>query len=171
MNKFTPDQLLYLAGLIDGDGSIIAQLVSRKDYTWEFQIRLTVQVTQLKKRRWFLEELQKEIGAGSVRDRDTVSDYILTETSNVYKFLKDLQPHLRLKQKQANLVLRIIEQLPSSKASKEIFLELCNVVDHVATLNDTKKRKYTAEIVAAKLKELKECVVPVETSEETNSGI
>nr|ALO63400.1 putative LAGLIDADG homing endonuclease [Carteria sp. SAG 8-5]ALO63402.1 putative LAGLIDADG homing endonuclease [Carteria sp. SAG 8-5] len=88
MNKFTPDQLLYLAGLIDGDGSIIAQLVSRKDYTWEFQIRLTVQVTQLKKRRWFLEELQKEIGAGSVRDRDTVSDYILTETSNVYKFLK-----------------------------------------------------------------------------------
>jgi len=156
MNKLTHDQLLYLAGLIDGDGSILAQLVFRKDSIWKYQIRLTVQVTQLKKRRWFLDKLQTEIGAGGVRDRANISDFVLTETANVYKFLKDLQPYLRLKKKQANLVIRIIEQLPSSKAScrKETFLELCQLVDQVADLNDTKKRKNTAETVAAKLKEL-----------------
>jgi hypothetical protein len=88
----------------------------------------------------------------------------LVEPSNVYKFLLLLQPYLRLKQKQANLVLKIIEQLPSSKDSLDNFLKLCLLVDQVAELNDTKKRKHTAISVTAMLKEFKENDVPVETS-------
>jgi hypothetical protein len=51
MKNLTTNDLIYLAGFLDGDGSIIAQLVSRKDYKFKYQIRLTLQFTQLKKRR------------------------------------------------------------------------------------------------------------------------
>lgn len=155
MKNINRDDLIYLAGLIDGDGSVIAQIVRRADYVYRFQIRCTVQITQLKKRRHFLEHLRDTIGYGIVRDRGNISDYILTETRCVYSFLKQLSPFLRIKKKQANLVLRIIEQLPSSKNSALLFIELCRISDHVAELNDSKKREITAEIVAQKLQELK----------------
>jgi hypothetical protein len=87
----------------------------------------------------------------------------LVEPSNVVRLSQQLQPFLRLKQKQANLVLKIIEQLPFSRDSQESFLKLCHLVDQVAELNDTKKRKHTAASVSAMLKEFKENDVPVET--------
>jgi intein/homing endonuclease len=155
MTTINKDDLLYLAGLIDGDGSIVAQMVRRSDYVYQFQIRLTVQISQHKKRRHHLEDILKIIGYGIVRDRGEMSDYILAETRNVYSFLKQLSPFLRIKKKQANLVIKIIEQLPSSKSSAFLFIELCRLADQVAELNDSKKRNINAEVVIRQLKELK----------------
>jgi hypothetical protein len=155
MNILNRDDLIYLAGFIDGDGSIIAQMVPRKDYVYRFQIRLTIQITQHKKRRYHLEDIRQMIGYGTIRDRGNVSDYVLTETRCVYSFLKQLSPFLRLKKRQANLLIRILEQLPSSKKSATLFIELCQIVDQVAELNDSKSRTITAEIVANELKQPK----------------
>lgn len=155
MKNINKDDIIYLAGLIDGDGSILAQIVRRSDYVYKFQIRCTLQITQLKKRRHFLEHIRETIGYGSVRDRGNISDYVLTETRCVYFFLQQLSPFLRMKKKQADLLLRIIEQLPSSKNSALLFIELCRISDHVSELNDSKKREITAEVVAKELKELK----------------
>lgn len=154
MKQIEKEELSYLAGFVDADGSIIAQLVANKDYKYKHQLRITLQVTQLNKRRWFLEELKKQIGAGTIRDRNTVSDYILVEIKPLCNLLKQLQPFLKLKKKQANLVLKIIEQLPSARDSQDKFLELCELVDQIAALNDTKKRKHTTETVRAVLKVL-----------------
>lgn len=158
MNKLQENDKTYLAGFVDGDGSIIAQLICRKDYKHKYQIRVTFQVTQQKKRRWFLEKLQELVGAGYIRDRANVSDYIIVEPLNVANLLKQIAPVLKLKQKQANLVLKIIEQLPSSKDSQDKFLELCALVDQVAALNDTKKRKNTATTVLATLTQLTQSI-------------
>jgi hypothetical protein len=155
MKALNKDDLIYLAGLIDGDGSIVAQIVRRSDSVYRFQIRCTLQISQLQKRRHFLEDIREIIGYGIIRDRGTMSDYILTETRCVYFFLKQLSPFLRMKKKQANLLLRIIEQLPSSKNSALLFIDLCRISDHVAELNDSKKRTITAEVVAQQLQELK----------------
>lgn len=163
MKKLTALDAIYLAGFIDGDGCIMAQLVSRRDYKFKYQIRFTVQITQLKKRKWFLERIKEILGAGYIRDRKLISDYVLVETANVANLLQQIQPFLRLKQKQANLVLKIIEQLSSSKDSQSNFLKLCLLVDQVAALNDTKKRKHTGTTVEAMLKEVKDNEVPVET--------
>lgn len=155
MNIVNRDDLLYLAGLIDGDGSIIAQIVRRSDSVYRFQIRFTIQITQLKKRRHHLVHIKEIIGYGYIRDRGDISDYVLTETRCVYAFLKQLAPFLRIKRKQANLLLRMIEQLSSSKNSAPLFIELCHMADHVAELNDSIKREITAETVAEELKRLK----------------
>jgi len=148
--------IVYLAGFLDGDGSIIAQLVFKRDYKWGFQIRLTIQFTQATKRRVFLEKLLKLLGAGYIRDRvkgkSQVSDLIITEAKFVYALLQILRPYLRIKQKQADLVMRIIEQLPLAKDSQAKFIELAELVDQVSNLNDTKSRKHTSASVDEYLK-------------------
>lgn len=152
MKTFTVADLTYLAGLIDGDGSIIAQNVRRKDYKNRFQIRLTVQVTQRNKRREHLDKIQKMIGAGTVQtNKYDISHYQLIEVREVYNFLKQLAPYLRMKKKQAYLVIRIIEQLPTAKKTKEEFLKLAELADQVASLNDSKTRTVTADVVASEL--------------------
>jgi hypothetical protein len=152
MNKILLNDLLYIAGFLDGDGCIMAQLITRSDYKMGYQIRLTVQFTQLLKRKIYLEKLKEIIGVGYIRTRNSMCDYIITEPKNVYTFLKQIQPFLKIKQKQANLVLTIIEQLPLAKDSQTKFIELAHLVDHVASLNDSKTRKITALVVEAKLK-------------------
>ena len=152
MKKLEKEDLLYLAGFLDGDGSIIAQLVRKKDYVNKFQIRVTVQFTQLKKRRHYLEDIKKLIGAGTIRDTSKqVSHYVLVETPVVYEFLKQIAPYLRIKKKQAYLVIRIIEQLPTARKQKDTFIELCKLVDQVSALNDSKKKTIDASVVAQEL--------------------
>jgi hypothetical protein len=36
------NDLIYLAGFIDGDGCILAQIVARNDYKYLFQIRVSI---------------------------------------------------------------------------------------------------------------------------------
>lgn len=168
MNTIDEKDLMYLAGFFDGDGSIIAKFIYHKDYvkTRPYQISLTVQFTQATKRRWFLENIKTIVGEGNVRDRKTgdVSDYSIVGPAAVAKFLKQIQPYLRLKTKQANLALRIIEQLPHSK-DPEKFYELCYIVDQIAALNDSKTRTITAAVVIARMKAALEEIDPVETEE------
>jgi hypothetical protein len=170
MNTINEKNLIYLAGFVDGDGSIVARFILHKDYvkTRPYQISLTVQVTQKTKRKWFLEEIKNIIGEGNVNDRKSgntkVSDYCLVGPAAVGKFLKQIQPYLRLKQKQANLVIRITEQLPYSQ-DPEKFYELCQLVDQVSALNDSKSRTITADIVISRMKEVLKETVPVETEE------
>ena len=153
MKKILLNDLLYIAGFLDGDGSIIAQLITRSDYKMGYHIRLTIQFTQHLKRMIYLEKLKEIVGGiGYIRTRNSMCDYIITEPKNVYAFLKQIQPFLRIKQKQANLVLTIIEQLPLAKDSQTKFIELAHLVDHVASLNDSKTRKITALVIEATLK-------------------
>lgn len=146
--------LIYIAGFLDGDGSIMAQLVPRADYKLGFQIRLTVQFTQHVSRVFFLDQLQSLVGAGYVRRQKiggSVADYVITDTKAVHAFLKLLQPYLRLKQKQANLVMTIIEQLPLVKNDPHKFIKLAEMADRVAELNDSKQRLHTAKDVLREL--------------------
>lgn len=153
MNTIFLLDLVYIAGFLDGDGSICAQLVRGKAYKWGFTIRVTIQFTQLTKRRVFLEKLQNIIGAGYICDRPkvnrnlTISDYVITNVSQVYKLLVQLQPFLKIKQKQANLVIRLIEQMPLAKISKDVFIQQTLLVDQIAALNDSKSRTITSNTV------------------------
>lgn len=164
MNKISDIDLSYLAGVIDSDGSIIAQFVYHKDYNKKnpYQIRLTVQISQLTKRKWFLKEIQDKVGEGTVRDRkppasltnSNMSDFILVGPRPVSEFLKMLIPFLKIKTKQANLVIRITEQLTNSD-DPIIYNQTIDLVDQVASLNDSKKRinGLTGQVVRDRIKQ------------------
>jgi hypothetical protein len=42
LKRLTPMELSYIAGFLDGDGSIYAQIVKRSDYRLRFQIRVCI---------------------------------------------------------------------------------------------------------------------------------
>jgi hypothetical protein len=151
LKQLTSLDLAYLAGVIDGDGCINAQIVRRHDYLRKFQIRVSVTVFQKTTRHWFVLHLQKQIGLGTTRKRpDGMSEYALVGNSSVRELLKALLPYLKLKKKQAQWVLQISESLPKSQ-DLQAFLKLCEMVDTVADLNDSKKRILRASTVRSEL--------------------
>jgi len=156
MEKINLQELIYIAGFLDGDGSICVQFVKQncKDISNEYRIRFTVQFTQKTKRRIYLDKLHNVIKSGYIRDRKKsgVSDYVITEPRHVVRLLKELQPYLRIKKKQANLVIYMIEQLPAAKTCKQTFAKIAVIVDQISALNDSKTtRKITSSVVLEKL--------------------
>jgi hypothetical protein len=148
MKTLSLEQASYLAGFIDAGGSLVAQIVSRKDYVLRFQIRVSVTCSQKMNRIHHLEKFQSEIGTGTIRNRgDGVGEFAIVGHKNVSAFLKQIVPYLRMKKKQANLVLRICEQLDLTKKDPQKFLELCVLADQVAALNNSKNRSNSAQMV------------------------
>lgn len=148
MNNLTLEQANYLAGFLDADGSILAQIVARKDYVYRFQIRVSVTYIQKMSRIHCLQKFKDEIGAGIVRDRkDGIAECSIVGHTNVLRFLKQVAPYLRNKQKQAHIVMQICEQLHLTLNHPQRFLTLCSLADDVAKENDSKKRVNTRETV------------------------
>ena len=148
MKHLTPTERAYLAGFLDADGSLFAQLVRGKDLKYKFRIRVSIGFYQHQKYKWFLKRYQKEFKCGSIRERsDNMTEYIITANDPVKNLLFQIRDNLVLKKRQANLILEILEQKKHVR-SKTDFIEVCRLTDKVAELNYSKKRTITADTVA-----------------------
>lgn len=145
MKNLTIEKRYYIAGFLDGDGSIFAQLVRGTDLKYKNRIRVSIGFYQNKRYSWFLTGLQKDLKCGSIRKKksENVVEYVITATEPVKDLLLQIKDCLVLKKKQANLVLEIIEKKKKIK-SKADFIEVCKLVDKVSVLNDSKKKIITA---------------------------
>ena len=86
-------QAAYVAGFLDGDGSIHFQLVRQKEYRHGFYIRSSVSMTQCTAERAGLEYLQRLVGGGYVRDRGTgMSDLVITSRPIIGRLLMEVAP-------------------------------------------------------------------------------
>nr|YP_009367548.1 putative LAGLIDADG homing endonuclease [Pseudoneochloris marina]ARK14540.1 putative LAGLIDADG homing endonuclease [Pseudoneochloris marina] len=169
LKKLLPEQLAYIAGFLDGDGCINAQIVKRPDYKLKYQIRVSITFFQKTKSYWFLIKLKKLLGCGTLRQRpDHMSEYTIVGPSNVENILVLLKPYVLLKQPQLNVLLELIKQMPKVKNDPLTFLKLCEQVDRFIVLNNSKKRQITAETVRSDLG-LTTNLFPVET--ETKSKL
>ena len=88
--KFTePTIIAYIAGFLDGDGSIFFQIVPRKDYKQKFQIRTSIAFYQKTEFIEILEWLKGIFETGYIRKRKTgMSDYTIVESKEVQKILR-----------------------------------------------------------------------------------
>jgi hypothetical protein len=144
-------ELAYIAGFLDGDGSIFFQIIPRKDYKRKFQIRTSIAFYQKAKYNKILEWLKSQFNCGYIRHRKTgISDYTIVESKEVFRILKLLQPFVRLKKKQVCLGIEIIEKLKKVKTNTDFF-EICELVDKFKDLNYSKKRTNTQEVVSKSL--------------------
>ena len=152
IQKLTELDLAYMAGFIDGDGCINCQIIRRQDYKLKFQIRFSLTVYQKTTlRHWVCIWFDKKIGLGTVRKRpDGMSEYSLVGAHSVKNVLIALLPFLKVKRRQALLVIEIINNL-SKNQDPQSFVKLCEQVDRIAILNDSKKRTITASVVRENL--------------------
>lgn len=158
------EEKAYIAGFLDGDGSIMAQLVARKGYKLGFQIRVSVVFYQKSNHQDHLLWLQEQLSFGYVRNRpDGVTEYTIVGLREVSYVLTLLHPFLRLKKQLAAEVLTLIESHPPSrKMTAAKLIRLSKLVDKTARFNYSKRRTVTSQSVIDFL-EIATQTIPVET--------
>ncbi len=139
----------YVAGFLDGDGSIILQLKPRVDYRYGFQIKATVSFFQSQQGKNVLFWLHQNIGVGRLRERnDGLWEYNIEGLEPVWKLLQQVQPYVIAKRPQIEEALDLLTEILSTpQPTPQKFLEWAYRVDSYQTLNYSKNRKHTAEEV------------------------
>ena len=139
----------YIAGFLDGDGCIMFQLISRKDYHYGFQIRASIVFYQKTKNRYHLEWLKNIFSSGYIRNRnDDMTEYTIVGIKPVIKILKLLRPYILLKKEHVKLAFQI-DKLLNGSFRLTRFIQAAELVDKFAVINYSKKRTNTS----VKLKE------------------
>lgn len=131
----------YLAGFLDGDGSIYVRLKPNPTYRYGFQIASYIVLFQSQKDRKKFEQICSIIRLGHLRvRRDGILEYIISKKAALDKFLKMVKPFLVLKKEQANLMIKILDQKEKIKNKKD-FWKLAQLIDSFRNINYSKKRK------------------------------
>ena len=111
----------YLAGFLDGDGSIIA-VISKQDPkrypNKPYRIILKINFTQHKRHERILIAIKKYLGGiGAIRYSAThnLSELVIVKRDDVEMTLNRLLPHIIIKQKQVLTMLKMIELFRNCK--------------------------------------------------------
>jgi hypothetical protein len=159
MTDLTREDLAYIAGFLDGDGSILAQIVKGSAYKYKHRIRVSVVFYQKRRYHWFLIWLKNKLKMGNIRiKKDGMAEFVVLGNEPVRRFLMLLEPFLKIKRPLCKLVLNIIEDIQKID-SEASFIEVCKLVDKTAEYTYSKKRMITSLTVQESIK------LPVETEE------
>jgi hypothetical protein len=154
MNKLSKVQSAYIAGFLDADGSIYVKLTKNSTYKYHYQVSSYIVFYQSLSSNKSLSEIQQILGIGYLRKRnDGIEEFIIGDTSSIKEFVKQIKPFLIYKQKQADLILKILDQKEKTKSAEQ-FLALCELIDQFKELNYSKKRTVLTEVVKVTLKNL-----------------
>jgi len=155
------EELAYIAGFLDGDGCVMAQLVRRKDYIYGYQIRTSIVFYQKSKNQEILHWLKRRLKLGYIRHRnDGMTEYTIVGLKEVESILVPLLSHLRLKKQLSEQVIRLIRAHPKTMTPLKL-VRLGKLVDATAKFNYSKKRTNTSATVQQYLKNTD--LIPVET--------
>jgi hypothetical protein len=153
----------YLAGFLDGDGSIHFQHVQQREYRFGYYIRASLSLSQRTAARAGLEHLQAVIGGGYLRDRGTgMSDLVVTSRPLLLDILSDVEPYVVFKRDRVRRALWLLPQIRNGMSAEE-FLLVAREVDAFATLNCSKTKRITAGDVERHLRSMG-FLAPVTTS-------
>jgi hypothetical protein len=131
----------YLAGFLDGDGSIYAQLKPNKTYRFGYQVALYIVLFQSQKNQKNFEQLCSMINLGYIRIRkDGILEYIIGRQENIVEFLKLVEPYVVMKKLQVELLKKIVVAKNKVKNKKD-FEALAKLIDTFREFNYSKNRK------------------------------
>ncbi len=137
----------YIAGFLDGDGSVHIRLKPNETYRFGFQIVPSIVFYQSFKEINFLYDLKKLLNIGYIRERkDGMVEYIIGDTGSMLYLIDSILPYLILKEKQAKLLREIIFIKKSINSAEDFYL-MCKKIDYFEKLNYSKKRKQNSQKV------------------------
>ena len=143
----------YIAGFLDGDGSIYVKLTRSDDYRYKYQVCPYVVFYQSKVNRKGLEKIREVIKIGYFRDRkDGITEYTVGDVDSIKKLMKWIKPYVIFKKNHVRLMLDILKK-KRKIGNAEDFLKLCILIDKFKELNYSKKRTKTSKEVRKVLKQ------------------
>lgn len=104
--------LAYIAGFLDGDGSLMFQIKKRKDCARGFRFMATICLYQDTRHEKPLQSIRQTFGIGYLsRRNDGMSELRVNGFRQIKRILSDLLPYLRFKKVQAKALLQACEIL------------------------------------------------------------
>ena len=104
--------LAYIAGFLDGDGSLMLQIKHRKDGKRNWRFMATICLYQDIRHEETLHWIRKILGIGYISHRnDGITELRINGFSQVEKTLSNLLPHIRFKKVQASQLLEAVRLL------------------------------------------------------------
>jgi hypothetical protein len=142
----------YIAGFLDGDGSIHVRIKPNLTYKYGFQISPNIVFYQSMKESSYMRWIQKKLKVGYLRERkDGIIELTIGDRKSLLWLIDEITPYLKLKKSQAKLMKTILLTQKDVKTAKD-FLQLCKKIDSFEKLNYSKKRKYNSLYVEKILK-------------------
>ena len=139
--------LAYIAGFLDGDGSLMLQLKKRQDGKRPWRFMATICFYQDSRHKTPLSWIREVLGIGYLTDRnDGMSELRINGFGQIKNILKDLLPFIRFKKVQAETMIGALELLSKKKNSELLGKDLRILVDHIIAIqngNYVTKRKRT----------------------------
>lgn len=142
------ENFAYIAGFLDGDGSLMIQFKKRNDNE-KLRVMFTICFYQDSRHDKPMYWIQKRFKIGYISKRnDKITELRINGYKTVKKILKLLQRYVRFKRKQVSLILKAIEILENKKYSRSTLLKIAKISDEIAKENYfSSQRKYTYEHV------------------------
>ena len=120
----------YIAGFLDGDGSLMLQLKSRSDTTRGVRFMATICLYQDTKHAQPLLWMQEILKCGYISERsDGMTELRINGFAQVRQVLLELQPHIRFKETQTKALIRACELLEQKFLRDMSPTELRTLVD------------------------------------------
>ncbi len=139
----------YIAGFLDGDGSLMLQLKKRKDGILKFRFMATICFYQDTRHEKTLYWIQKILGIGYIsRRNDGMTELRINGFKQIRDILIRLNPFIKFKKLQSRALLKACEILSSTKfkmLSKQKLIKLVGYVLAIHNENYVTKKKKTRE--------------------------
>ena len=120
LSKVNQLELAYISGFLDGDGSIMLQLHRQTKGRDTYRIKTVICFYQDVRYRSEIEWIREVLECGYVYNRnDHICELRIEGFQRVFEVLQKLKPYLRLKRKQANLLIELIPKLQEKLLNKQ----------------------------------------------------
>ena len=141
----------YIAGFLDGDGSLMMQIKKRSDSRFGKRIMLTICFYQDSRHEHPLRWIRSILGIGYIsRRNDGMSELRMNGYAQVERVVALLLPYLRFKKKQAQAILSAARLLQRKDRYSETVIR--KLVDHIITVQSenyaTRKKRSREELLS-----------------------
>jgi len=137
----------YIAGFLDGDGSIMALIEPHKECRFGYRIRVMLKFAQQDISSSILRYIAKLMPGGHISGKSSKQgrEYVIRNQNRIRQVLRLLAPYVKLKNQQLKLSLQLIDKLRDINTAND-FMNAAKIADKIASLNtrSRSRRKNTS---------------------------
>lgn len=134
----------YLAGLIDGDGSIMAIIEKHQAKKFGWRVRIVLKVTQKHEADLlFLVPLTK---SGAISKNGETYDWKTRDQDMIKEILLNIKPYSRIKQNQVKIALQILDSVITSEKDLLAVATLADALSRFNVRSNNRRKNYVTKI-------------------------